>query len=477
VFLYHQKRDKKWFFVVVSVLIGVGLAPACWGELVGHWKLDEGQGDVFRDSVGGNDGFLYDDLSPVYWVTDAPPVQNFAAEFDGIGAGIVTDFPGIGGNDPRTVTFWVKTDVPDDEPSSRIVAWGASVNEQKWHIRVNENEGNGNLGAIRTEVQGGQNVATTRINDNQWHHIAVVFPDGGQMNSDVMHYVDGTFDPQSGGGDQFVDTLIGPAAEPVSIGFGIQGANPTFFPGLLADVRIYDEALDEAAIAAIMAGEGIATMLQPGDADQDFDFDQLDLVRVQIAAKYLTGQAATWGEGDWDAAPGGSAGSPPPGNGLFDQLDIIAALGAGIYLTGPYAAISDNGVEGDGQTSIKYFPATGEVAVDAPAGVELTSINIDSAAAIFTGQPAQNLGGSFDNDSDDNIFKATFGSSFGSLSFGNVAQAGLSKQFVLDDLTVVGSLDGGGSLGDVDLVYVPEPAALLLLSLGVVGLLAIGRRG
>ena len=43
---------------------------------------------------------------------------------------------------------------------------------------------------------------------------------------------------------------------------------------------------------------GEVTMQQPGDADQDFDFDQLDLIQVQVAAKYLTGQPATWGEGD-----------------------------------------------------------------------------------------------------------------------------------------------------------------------------------
>ena len=55
-------------------------------------------------------------------------------------------------------------------------------------------------------------------------------------------------------------------------------------------------------------------MLQPGDADMDLDFDQLDLVQVQIAAKYLTDQPATWGEGDWNGAPGGSPGNPPPGN-------------------------------------------------------------------------------------------------------------------------------------------------------------------
>jgi hypothetical protein len=216
--------------------------------------------------------------------------------------------------------------------------------------------------------------------------------------------------------------------------------------------------------------------LFPGDADQDNDFDQLDLVQVQIAGKYLTGQSATWGEGDWDGGPGGTPGDPPAGNGFFDQFDIIAAAATGVYLTGPYAAIEPGGQSGDGQTSVGYDVATGEVWVDAPSGSELTSINIDSAAAIFTGNAAQNRGGSFDNDADNNIFKATFGSSFGSPSFGNVAQAGLSEGFVRNDLTVVGSLNGGGDLGVADLIYIPEPTAILLLTLGVVGLLAARRR-
>ena len=211
---------------------------------------------------------------------------------------------------------------------------------------------------------------------------------------------------------------------------------------------------------------GVVTQLWAGDADMDLDFDQLDLVKVQIAAKYLTGQAATWGDGDWNGAPGGSPGNPPLGDGTFNQLDIIAALAPAHYLTGPYAAVAANAQMGDAQTSVGYNAGTGEVWVDAPAGKDLTSINIESAGRIFTGDPAQNLGGSFDNDADNNIFKATFGGSFGSLSFGNVAQQGLTEAFLLNDLTVVGSLAGGGSLGNVDLIYVPEPATVLLLALG-----------
>ena len=220
-----------------------------------------------------------------------------------------------------------------------------------------------------------------------------------------------------------------------------------------------------------------APFLQAGDADQDLDFDQLDLVKVQIAGKYLTGAAATWGEGDFNGAPGGEQGNPPAGNGFFDQLDIIAALGPGLYLTGPYAALAGPGTEGDGQTSVVYDTSTGEVAVDAPAGIELTSINIDSAGGIFTGDPAANLGGSFDNDADNNIFKATFGSSFGSVSFGNVAQAGLSEDFLTNDLSVVGSLAGGGDLGNVDLVFIPEPSTIGMLLFGMLlGLRCLRRK-
>ena len=212
--------------------------------------------------------------------------------------------------------------------------------------------------------------------------------------------------------------------------------------------------------------------LEAGDADQDLDFDQQDIVKVAVAGKYLTAQLATWGEGDWDGAPGGGPGNSPSGDGLFNEFDIIAALQAGIYLTGSYVAVNPSGQDNDGQTSIVYDARTGELAVDAPAASELTSINIESAAGIFTGQPAQNLGGSFDNDSETNIFKATFGSSFGSLSFGNVAQPGLGENFLVNDLSVVGSLQGGGGLGEVDLIYIPEPSAFVLVCLGMLGLLA-----
>jgi hypothetical protein len=201
-----------------------------------------------------------------------------------------------------------------------------------------------------------------------------------------------------------------------------------------------------------------------GDANLDGEFNSGDLVSVLQAGTFAANLPAGWHQGDWN------------GDARFDRSDIIVALQDGGYGHGPLAAVQPNGSAGDGQTSIIYNAGNGQLSVDAPAGVELTSINIDSAAGIFTGESALNMGGSFDNDANANIFKATFGGSFGSLSFGNVAQTGLSEEFVAGDLSVVGSLAGGGDLGNVDLVYVPEPSTIGLFGFGLLACLLKIRR-
>ena len=57
-----------------------------------------------------------------------------------------------------------------------------------------------------------------------------------------------------------------------------------------------------------------------GDANGDGAFNQLDIVQVLQAAKYLTDEPATFEEGDWN------------NDGFFNQLDIVEALQVGTYL-------------------------------------------------------------------------------------------------------------------------------------------------
>lgn len=125
--------------------------------------------------------------------------------------------------------------------------------------------------------------------------------------------------------------------------------------------------LDPVRIGDVMVAAEV-TALQAGDADQDLDFDQFDVIQVLQARKYLSGQPATWGEGDWNGAPGGSPGNPPLGDGLFNQLDLISALKTANYRTGPYAALTSN--------SLQLAPTFGSanhlyIAVPEPPGVML----------------------------------------------------------------------------------------------------------
>lgn len=162
---------------------------------------------------------------------------------------------------------------------------------------------------------------------------------------------------------------------------------------------------------------------------------------------------------------------------MIGALVLVLALVVAVpTYAGSFSALAPGDVTAS-DIAVVYNAGTGVVGVQAPADTPLTSFNIASASSIFTGAgPKENLDGSFDNWSADNVFKATFGGNFGSLSFGALAQPGLSADMLLADLTVVGSKDGGGDLGDVKLQYVPEPSTMILLALGLLGLIGVVRR-
>ena len=214
-------------------------------------------------------------------------------------------------------------------------------------------------------------------------------------------------------------------------------------------------------IASIASGPP----LQAGDANQDLKFDQLDLVQVVSAQKFLSGEPATWGEGDWNGAPGGSPGSPPAGDGKFENRDVIAALAAGKWLTGPYAARAPSPSTHDLSFSIGYDAGTGRTWIETPDDAELTSIDLRSNSGILGHGEPQFLDGVFDNASPHNIFKATFGGSFSDVDFGSVAEPGLAEAFVLRDLSATASLAAGGERSHFELNYiaVPEPHTLPLM--------------
>jgi hypothetical protein len=263
------------------------LASPGRADLVAHWRLGEGEGQRFQNQADRDfDGYLLSPAFSVEWVEVVPnddgfgPEQEHAVHFNGVNSGIQTDFPGIGGSRARTVTFWVKSTATGLEQSDAIVAWGDSLPGGRWHMRFNQWSSCGQLGAIRTTCDDGHAVGTKQINDGQWHHVACVFPEGAEWASSILFFIDGEPDPTHQAADVRIHTVIGDTAEPVTIGMKVRedGVTRRFFSGTIADVRIYDEALNGEEIQGILPPLKRPAAFLRGDANTDANKDLSDAV-------------------------------------------------------------------------------------------------------------------------------------------------------------------------------------------------------
>jgi len=205
------------------------------GDLVAWWKLDAWGVTVASDSVGGHDGVLMGD--PVWRPSDGK--IGGALEFDGVGDYVeVAGYKGISGGNPRTVSAWVK--VESTGSTFSIVRWGTmEINGGLWSNVINAE------GKLRAAVVGGSVVGGTVINDNTWHHVAIVLPDKDDVKvEDILLYVDGgQEDTIISSGSQAIDTAVG-----MDVLISLDGS-----VGLLDDVRIYNYALSEEEIG-VLAG-------------------------------------------------------------------------------------------------------------------------------------------------------------------------------------------------------------------------------
>ena len=141
---------------------------------------------------------------------------------------------------PFTISNWVKTDSATGD--TEMVTWGAtsgSATRLTW--RVHE-------GRVRTEHNAGNLRGDTYVNDNEWHHVALVVTEGANLRPETTQlYVDGLEDSTFSGADVTYKLV---AEHDVRIGMsGPQDGR--YFPGSLDEVRIYDRALSAAEIAGL----------------------------------------------------------------------------------------------------------------------------------------------------------------------------------------------------------------------------------
>ncbi len=296
--------------LVLTGLVVLITNPIASADLVAHWPLNEGSGEIFEDVVGDHDGFLpiaeFEEQTEIEW-TDGPPTQENAVEFLGFNSFIATDFPGIGGDNARTISFWFQTEAG----SPYFLGYGGVGPGEKWHLRLN-----GAQGTMRTEFQGGQNFASTNLIDGEWHHVASVFPEGATEGEEILHYVDGVLDEQTGGTSLPIDTLIAEdevdwtdanSTEPYTVHFGgvLAHGFGRMLEGSMADIRIYDEGLSEERIIAIMDGSdpgGLNTNPCDFDGDGLLGIGDVDLLSAEVQAGTNTAKFDLNGDGSVNSA-------------------------------------------------------------------------------------------------------------------------------------------------------------------------------
>ena len=302
-----------WSFTTVPDVPAQSSDP----NLVGWWKLDEGQYATALDVSGNNrHGAIHGDPQ---W-TDGYELS--ALELDGSGSYVNIDgYKGITAVDdvqqPFTIACWIKT-----TGNGEMVTWGSSPGRQRLSFRVDG-------GTLRTEHGSGNLRGNTPVDDGRWHHVALVVTEGAALQVlQILLYVDGRADSTFSGSDTTYNLTAG---SDVSIGRRAT-SNDRFFPGSIDDVRIYDKTLTAEEIQQVMLGD--PKLADSPVPDRDVLVDIRDASSLSWSAGNTAASHDVYFGADRDAIAGADNDTPEfQGNqsGTSLSLATLVEFGGGDY--------------------------------------------------------------------------------------------------------------------------------------------------
>ena len=230
-----------------------------------HWSCDAGSDRLECHGTGIN-GTFYPGRLMALNNGEGPIFQNGqfgeALYFNGEDAYVETEFPGIGGSNPRTIVFWAK--IPEDfsiHNGYGILGWGVMKDGAAWQISPNPTECEGPLGRLRVGTVSAPIIGTTDLRDNRWHHIAVVMYGGDEadLSTHVLLYVDGHLEMTSRKSIMKIQTALGDEeSRPLMFGRNMAFKTDTttipdrFFKGWIDEVFIFNTALEQEKIKRLM---------------------------------------------------------------------------------------------------------------------------------------------------------------------------------------------------------------------------------
>jgi formylglycine-generating enzyme required for sulfatase activity/tetratricopeptide (TPR) repeat protein len=234
--VWHERVRFACLFSVVELDSGAAVpasaAAGAGGGLIGHWKFDDGQGRIARDSSGrGNHGQV---RGGARWTAGR---LGGALEFDGTDGFVSipneSDFDITG---RITVAAWIKV-AAFTKSFQSIVTKG----DRAWRLhRAAESNSPGWACSDLSRDQVGDLFGKAAVDDGRWHHVAGVH-DGTRM----YLFVDGKVDASAR-----TSPTISVNDYSVLIGENAQQTG-RHWRGLIDDVRIYDRALTAREIRAL----------------------------------------------------------------------------------------------------------------------------------------------------------------------------------------------------------------------------------
>ncbi len=244
--------DDGWNDRVTSLIIEGELSPQA------HWMFNEKIGLTVSDASGNNRSGQMTNMDQTAWTVGK---QCGGLLFDGVDDYVeVPGYKGIRGPAGRTCCAWIKTTTANTE----LLSWGSAQNAGKWLLLLDAG------GRLRVAVNGGNIVGTTVLNDNRWHHIAVVLDNDGTADiSESAFYVDGILENISSSTGFPVNSGID---QNVQVGFSLVQGAYRYYTGQMDEVLIYNKALSAGHIRRLYLADALTS-----DVESDGQVDLADL--------------------------------------------------------------------------------------------------------------------------------------------------------------------------------------------------------
>jgi len=226
-----------------TILISANYSFAVMDGLVGAWTFDKDEGGIVKDDSGnGYDGELVGNAK-----VDKNGKYGSAVATDGTeGYVMIPDDPAFEFEGDFSLACWVWNETLPAEASSFITKGyhrpAANGGDAKpWYLVYFMPAGTVDLYLRDTNAANSRAIGKTTVSDGQWHHIVAM-----KDNDEVRIYIDGKED----GTAAAVDAKYGENDQPLVFMVHYD----RWFAGMIDEVAVFDKALSEGEIEAVMGG-------------------------------------------------------------------------------------------------------------------------------------------------------------------------------------------------------------------------------